>query len=107
MQIASKRPSRAISTAGLLLLALFFPQEGCRCQRNRPVAATDGGAPPAPTAWLSGSVVDRRDRPVPEARVLAFALAGDGGTAEPTAPFETATDTTGKFRFAHLPAGRY
>src|SRR5262245_52154098 len=107
MQIASERPGRAISTAGLLLSLLFFTQEGCRCQRNRPVPATDGGARPAPTAWLSGSVLDRRDRPVPEARVLAFALSVDGGTAEPAAPFETATDAAGQFRFTHLPAGGY
>src|SRR6188768_2120638 len=106
MEIASKRPvSRA--TAGLLFLLLSSMDAGCRCQRTRPVAARDDGARPAATAWLSGGVMDRRDRPVPEARVLAFPLAGDGGAAEPAPPFETATDPAGQFRFAHLPAGAY
>jgi hypothetical protein len=53
-------------------------------------------------AWLAGSVVDRRAHPVPEARVLAFPLADAGG-----APFETATDLEGRFRFARLPPGGY
>jgi len=104
MQIASKRP---VATAGLLLLLSFSTQEGCRCQRTRPIAATDAGAPAAPAAWLSGGVVDRRDRPVPEARVVAFPLAVDGGAAPAAAPFETATDLAGRFRFARLPAGAY
>ena len=106
MEIASKRPVGG-ATAGFLFLLLSSTEGGCRCQRTHPVAATDGGARPAPTAWLSGGVVDRRDRPVPEARVLAFPLPGDGGTAEPAPPFETATDLAGQFRFAHLPAGAY
>jgi hypothetical protein len=98
MQIASKPPTL---TAGLLLVLSFSTQAGCRCQPTRP-AAGDAGAPAVATAWLAGSVVDRRDRPVPEARVLAFSLAGDAG-----APFETATDLSGRFRLAHLPAGPY
>ena len=98
MQTASKRPAL---TAGLLLVLSFSTQEGCRCQRTRP-AAGDAGAPQAVTTWLGGSVVDRRDRPVPEARVLAFSLAGDAG-----APFETATDLSGRFRLAGLPPGPY
>jgi carboxypeptidase family protein len=98
MQIASKRPALA---AGLLLVLSFSTQGGCRCQRTRQ-AARDAGAAPVATAWLGGSVVDRRDRPVPEARVLAFSLAGDAG-----APFETATDLAGRFRLAHLPPGPY
>src|SRR5688572_17131782 len=106
MQIASeRRSSRTGLAAGLLTLLLFSTQGGCRCQRTRPVAATDAGAPPAATAWLSGSVVDRKDRPVPEARVLAFPLAGDGGAPAAPAPFETATDLSGQFRFARLPPG--
>ena len=50
---------------------------------------------------LSGRVVDRRDRPVPEARVLAFPLSGGAG------PSETATDLDGRFRFDRLPPGAY
>jgi len=103
MQIASKRPAL---TAGLLLLLAFSTQEGCRCRPTPPAAAPDGGAPTA-AAWLSGSVADRRDHPVPEARVLAFRLGDDGGTAASATPFETATDLAGHFRFAHLPPGAY
>jgi len=106
MEFASKRPA---GKAGLLLLLLlpFSIEEGCRCKSARPPAGRDGGAASAATAWLGGSVVDRRDHPVPEARVLAFALAGDGGAAEGATPFETATDLSGHFRFAHLPPGAY
>src|SRR6266496_4381321 len=101
MQIASKRPA---ATAGFLLVLCFGigTQPGCRCQRTMPAAARDGGAAPAATAWLAGSVADRRGRPVPEARVLAFALAAGGAT-----PFEAATDRQGRFRFAHVPPGSY
>jgi hypothetical protein len=99
MQIASKRPA---VTAGILLVLCFGMPPGCRCQRTTRVAARDGGAAPVATAWLAGSVVDRRGRPVPEARVLAFALAAEGAT-----PFEGATDLEGRFRFAHVPAGAY
>src|SRR6476620_10830987 len=97
--LASKRPA---VTAGFLLLLGFGmgTQPGCRCNRTPPVAAHDGGAAPVATAWLAGSVVDRRARPVPEARVLAFALAAEGAT-----PFEASTDLEGRFRFAHIPAG--
>jgi hypothetical protein len=104
MEFASKRPAL---TAGILVLLAFSTQGGCRCQRKRPPGASDGGAAAAATAWLSGSVVDRREHPVPEARVLAFPLARDGGAPVPSAPFETATDLGGHFRFAHLAPGAY
>jgi len=103
MEFASKRPA---ATAGLLLLLSFSTQEGCRCRPARAPAAHDGGAA-VPTAWLAGAVVDRRDHPVPEARVLAFPTSGDGGPAEGATPFETATDLSGHFRFDHLPPGPY
>src|SRR3954469_10750928 len=101
MQIASKRPA---ATAGFLLVLCFGigTQPGCRCQRTVPAAARDGGAAPAATASLAGTVVDRRGRPVPEARVLAFALAAGGAT-----PLEAATDLDGRFRFAPIPPGPY
>ena len=99
METASKRPGPA---AGLLLLLVFSTHPGCRCHGNRTTAARDGSAAVAATATLAGSVVDRRDRPVPEARILAFPLAGEGG-----APLETATDLEGRFRFARLPPGSY
>jgi len=100
MEIASKRPA---GTAVFLLLLTFSTQPGCRCQRTQPAGTRDGSTAPAPTAWLSGSVADRRARAVPEARVLAFALAADGGAT----PFETATDLEGRFRFPRLPPGPY
>jgi hypothetical protein len=103
MQIASKRP---VLAAGLLLLLGLSAQEGCRCQRNRRVTALDGG-PAAATAWLGGRVVDRRDHAVPEARVVAFPLAPDGGPPPGAMPFETATDIEGRFRFERLPPGAY
>src|SRR3954447_3512548 len=103
MQIASKRPALI---AGFLLLLSFSTQGGCRCQRTPPAAATDGGRSTAATAWLSGNVADRRDRAVPEARVLAFPLAADGALPE-AASFETATDREGKFRFVRLAPGGY
>jgi len=99
METASKRPG--VSRC-LLLLLLFSTHPGCRCHGNRTTAARDGSAAVAATATLAGSVVDRRDRPVPEARILAFPLAGEGG-----APLETATDLEGRFRFARLPPGPY
>ena len=99
METASKRPG--VSRC-LLLLLLFSTHPGCRCHGNRTTAARDGSAAVAATATLAGSVVDRRDRPVPEARILAFPLAGEGG-----APLETATDLEEHFRFARLPPGPY
>jgi protocatechuate 3,4-dioxygenase beta subunit len=98
MKSASKRPP---VLAGFLLLLAFSLQPGCRCHRTPARAAADGGAPVA-TAWLAGSVVDRRTHPVPEARVVAFPLGDAGG-----APFETATDHDGRFRFSHIPPGTY
>src|SRR6476660_3368511 len=103
MEIASKR---ARGTLGLLVLLSFGLSPGCRCQRTPPAAATDGGTGPAAHAWLGGTVTDRRARPVPEARVLAFALAGDASPA-PAAPFETATDGEGRFVLKRIPAGAY
>src|SRR5262245_11150015 len=99
MQIASKRPA---VTAGLLLVLSFSTQEGCRCRRPGPGAGGDAAAAPVATAWLAGTVVDRRGNPVPEARVLAFPLAGDAG-----APSETATDLSGRFRLSALLPGNY
>ncbi|HXU03910.1 MAG TPA: carboxypeptidase-like regulatory domain-containing protein [Polyangia bacterium] len=88
----------------LLLLVSLATLPGCRCQGKRSTGARDGGpAVPAATAALAGRVADRADRPVPEARILAFPLASDGAGA----PFETATDLDGRFRFARLPRGPY
>src|SRR5262245_63887476 len=104
MEIASKRPRL---TAGLLLLFAFSMEEGCRCQRARQATGGDAGKAPAATARLAGAVVDRRDRPVPEARVLALSLSGDGGAPAPAAPFETATNLEGHFVLPPLPPGSY
>src|SRR5262245_40783974 len=96
---ASKRPPLA---AGLLLLLLISTHPDCRCHGNRTAEGRDGGTAVAATATLAGTVADRRDRPVPEARVLAFPLAG-----EDNAPLETATNLAKRFRFARLPPEPY
>src|SRR5689334_16442500 len=104
MEFASKRPA---VTAGLLLILSFSTQEGCRCRRAPIAGKADAGARPAATAWLGGDVFDRRDHPVPAARVLAVPLAGDGGAPAAAAPLETASDLGGHFHFVNIPPGRY
>jgi Carboxypeptidase regulatory-like domain len=104
MEFASKRPA---VTAGLLLLLSFSTQEGCRCRAARQAKGPDAGARPAATARLGGDVFDRRDHPVPEARVLALPLAQDGGAPADTKPLETASDPGGHFQFANIPPGPY
>jgi hypothetical protein len=104
MEFASKRPA---ATAGLLLLLSFSTQEGCHCRGARQATGPDTGAGPAATARLGGDVSDRRDHPVPEARVLALPLAGDGGATRIDTPFEATSDLAGHFLFASLPPGPY
>jgi len=104
MEFASKRPA---VTAGLLLLLSFSTQEGCRCRAARQAKGPDAGARPAATARLGGDVFDRRDHPVPEARVLALPLAQDGGAPADTKPLETASDPGGHCQFANIPPGSY
>src|SRR5262245_58378251 len=99
---ASKRPA---ATAGLLLLLSFSTQEGCRCQRGSHSKGGDPNQALAHEAWLGGNVVDRRDHPVPEARVLALRLLGDAGVT--TVVGETATDLQGHFIFSRLPPGKF
>ena len=83
----------------LLACALSSGEGGCRCGpgKQRPGAADAGG--PAAAAWIAGRVTDRKDRPVPEARVLAFAIG-----AQVAAPVESATDADGRFRIERLAA---
>ena len=84
----------------LLLCALASGEGGCRCRAGKQgKGAVDGGGP-TPTAWIGGRVVDRKDRPVPEARVLAFAVG-----VHAAAPVESATDADGRFRIDKLAAG--
>src|SRR5262245_48565475 len=106
MEIASMcrtlQPALRLTSARLVALAalsLALIAGGCRGKPRRPPAAPDAGT--APSAHLDGRVVDRADRAVPEARVLAFALAGVPG------PFETATDHDGRFHLDHLRPGDY
>src|SRR5690349_20089211 len=104
MGIASTR------RAGFLRLLFSFSassQQGCRCQRARQAGRSEPGAQPAATAWLGGDVVDRRDHPVPAARVLAVPLPGDGGAAAVATSFETASDLGGHFRLGAIPPGPY
>src|SRR6187549_3866319 len=97
MEIASTR-RRLPAISALLAIALVAPEAGCR-RKPGPSRTRDAGAPP--TAVLEGRVVDKADHPVPEARVLAFAAAGDAP------PAETATDPQGGFRLDRLRPGGY
>ena len=84
----------------MLLCALGSGEGGCRCRAGKQgQGAVDAGGA-TPTASISGRVVDRKDRPVPEARVLAFAIG-----AKVAAPVESATDADGRFRVDKLTAG--
>ena len=84
----------------LLLCALGSGEGGCRCRAGKQGQGAVDAAGPTPTAWIAGRVVDRKDRPVPEARVLAFAIG-----AKVAAPVESATDADGRFRVDKLTAG--
>jgi Carboxypeptidase regulatory-like domain len=106
MEIASAR--RAPRRLGPLLAALLELGTFGSCRRRRdPVLLTTGGAPVAmsrATAFIRGRVVDRRDRPVPDARILAFAAPDAGGDL---APLPVATDFDGSFAIESLAAGAY
>jgi protocatechuate 3,4-dioxygenase beta subunit len=99
MEIASMRgmwPRRRAAVLAVLLAAGLLA--GCkRPSRGAPIR--DAGAVPA--AAIEGRVTDNADRPVPEARVLAFAQSGNAG------PAETSTDAQGGFRLERLAPGNY
>ena len=79
----------------VVALAILMAAAG-GCRRRSPSARASADAGPPATAHIDGRVVDRLQRPVPEARVLVFPLGGEGH------PVETATDMDGHFRVEHL-----
>ncbi len=110
MESASRRPGvfpdAFPGLAGILALAGlgFLTADGCRCDRDQGSAATDA-AGPAPAAFtLAGRVTDEVDRPLPEARVLAFGPLGDAAS---TSRREARADLGGRFSFGGVPRGRY
>src|SRR5690242_18040998 len=99
MEFASRRTSvhpHAAGLAAVLLAAALLPA-GCRRR------AAPGPVRAAAAAALRGRVVDTAGRAVPDARVLASALA-DGG---PGPPHETVSDGEGRFALHRLTPGRY
>ena len=104
MQIASGRPGRARTgrriAVRLALSAAFMTLilgPGCRRRQGtaRVPAASDPASAVRVTVALSGRVLDRAARPVPDARVLLFP---DGTSGEAT---ETSTDSRGRFPGVH------
>jgi protocatechuate 3,4-dioxygenase beta subunit len=104
MEFASRRTgTRAgVLTACLAASSLVFSTGACR-RGGRPQGPPDAAAP-ASAFVLAGRVTDEADRPLPEARVLAF---GPGGDAAATSRWEARADLGGKFVFEGLPRGRY
>src|SRR5688572_32547523 len=86
--------------AVLLVCVLGSGEAGCRCRAGKQGQGAMDAARPTPAAWIAGRVVDRKDRPVPEARVLAFTI-----SPKVAAPVESATDADGRFRVDKLTAG--
>ncbi len=101
MEFASAR--RAPPELYCLLLAALALGGGCRRHDHAKPAAVAPAA--APTARLAGRVVDGREHPVPDARVLAFPIAdGGAGAGEPG---RATADLEGRFAIERLPAGPY
>jgi protocatechuate 3,4-dioxygenase beta subunit len=84
----------------LLACALGSGEGGCRCGAGKHGQGAADAGRPAAAAWIAGRVTDRKDRPVPEARVLAFAIG-----AQAAAAVEAATDADGRFRIERLATG--
>ncbi len=100
MGIASAR--RALPELLCLALAALALEGGEACRRRSPVAPPVVPAPAAAaSARIEGRVVDGRAHPVPDARVLAFALAGGSEPGRATA------DLDGHFSIDHLASGTY
>src|ERR1700690_2835572 len=97
MEIASAR--RAHSQVVALLVALMVCGGLSACRRRQetaPAAPADASAPRPVAAHLRGRVVDRRDHPVPDARILLFSEVSSGGLGAPEPP-RGATDLEGGF----------
>jgi protocatechuate 3,4-dioxygenase beta subunit len=104
MQIASARRAPP-ELAALLLAALLLAGGGCRRHRAAPAPVAPAAPVAAPSARLEGRVLDGRDHPVPDARVLAFPIA-DGGPGRGE-PGRATADLDGHFTMEHLTAGAY
>ena len=78
MEIASKRPAADRGLPAACSRSRPRRAAGCRPARRRPRPAT-AARPPAATAWLAGSVVDRRAPPGARGARARVPLAGDGG----------------------------
>jgi hypothetical protein len=107
MEIASAR--RAHSHVGALLVALIVCGGLPACRRRHetvPAAPADASAQRPVAAHLRGRVVDRRDHPVPAARILLFSEVSGGALGAPE-PSRGATDFEGGFDIEGLAAGTY
>jgi hypothetical protein len=108
MEIASARRASSHSVVLLVALAVWAGLPACR-RRHDPArqVAPDVSAPRAAArmAYLRGRVVDRRDHPVPDARVVVFPAAAVGDPS--LAPARAATDFEGGFDLQQLAAGPY
>ena len=97
---SSRRTLPQISRWAAVLSAMLLAAAPASCRRQpRGAVARDASAPT--TLSITGRVTDKADRPVPEARVLAFAQSGKTG------PTETSTDAQGGFRLERLAGGSY
>jgi hypothetical protein len=108
METASARRASSKLVASLVGLAVLGGAGAGSCRRRQETARSterQAPAPPPASAFLRGRVVDRRDHPVPEGRILAIA-ASDAGDA-PRVPAFTATELDGAFALEHLAAGTY
>src|ERR1700690_3392992 len=98
MEIASAR--RAHNQVVALEVALIVCGGLSACRRRQetvPAAPPADASAPAPiAAHLRGRVVDRRDHPVPDARILLFSEVSGGGLGAPE-PSRGATDFEGGF----------
>jgi protocatechuate 3,4-dioxygenase beta subunit len=106
MESASRRTGVRVGVlTGCLAAASLAILPAAACRRGGGEGVRVDAAGPSVSAFaLAGRVTDEVDRPLPEARVLAFGPLGDAGL---TSRREAATDLAGKFAFRDLPRGRY
>jgi len=104
MEIASAGRAPYHSVFLLLALTLSGGLPACRRRYDPARSATAQASIPRPgTAFLRGRVVDRRDQPVPDARVLVFPAVAPADAA--LSPIHATTDFEGAFDIPQLVAG--